>query len=153
MKNFLVILGGLFLAIIVIAAVGFAYVATTGSALDTESKAYAEAAIPAIIADWDGSELSKRESPEFAAVVSAADLDKLIQNFRRLGKLKQFNGVKGEAMLTAVPQHGSRITANYVGSAEFDTGPAQIDLGLIKHGDDWQILRFRVNSRAFLDTH
>lgn len=153
LKNVLMVLGGLFLAIIVLAGAGFGYMAYTGSALDKESKAYAEAAIPAIITDWDSGALTTRESPELASSASAADVDKLMQHFRKLGKLKQFDGVKGEATISALVPNGSRITAHYIGSAEFESGPAQIELGLIKRGDNWQILRFWVTSKALLDTH
>jgi hypothetical protein len=40
-KKFLVILGSIFLAIIVLGAIGIAFVAVRGNALDKESKAYA----------------------------------------------------------------------------------------------------------------
>ena len=73
--------------------------------------------------------------------------------FRKLGELQTFDCAKGQAIMSATTQNGARITANYIGSAVFDAGPAQIDLGLIKHGDQWQVMRFRVNSRAFLDQH
>ena len=86
-----------------------------------------------------------------AGAPADADLAKLFDRFRKLGKLKQFDGAKGQAMMSTTVQQGSRITANYVGSAEFETGPAQIYLGLVKHGQDWQILHFRVESKAFLD--
>jgi hypothetical protein len=50
MKRFLIILGSIFLIIIVLAAIGIGVVAVRGGALDKESKAYADAAIPRIIA-------------------------------------------------------------------------------------------------------
>jgi hypothetical protein len=49
MKKFFIILGSIFLAIIVLGAIGIAFVAVRGSALDKESKAYADSAIPAIV--------------------------------------------------------------------------------------------------------
>ena len=52
MKKFFIILGSIFLAIIVLGAIGIAFVAVRGSALDKESKAYADSAIPAIVTTW-----------------------------------------------------------------------------------------------------
>jgi hypothetical protein len=148
MKNVFIILGGLFLVVIIVVGVGITYLSKTGDALDKDSKAYAEAAIPAIITDWDESALQTRESPELVAASSAAELSELFNTFRKLGKLKYFDGVKGEALIATSPQSGSVITARYIASAQFDHGFADIDLGLIKHGEAWQILRFRLNSRA-----
>jgi hypothetical protein len=42
MKKFLIVLGSIFLAIIVLVAIGIAFVAVRGAALDKESKAYAQ---------------------------------------------------------------------------------------------------------------
>jgi hypothetical protein len=150
MKKLLIVLGGLFLVILVVGGAGVAYVAITGGALDRESKAYADAAIPAIVGGWNESALETRASPEFRSAVSKSDLDRLFLLFRRLGHLKKYNGVKGEANISVTTQRGRMITARYVGSADFDAGRAQIRIILIKHGGNWQILGFRVNSQAFL---
>jgi hypothetical protein len=53
--------------------------------------------------------------------------------------------------MSITTQSGSQTSANYQASVDFSTGPAMIDVGLIKHGDQWQIARFRVNSKAFLN--
>jgi hypothetical protein len=151
MKKLLIGLGGLFVVLLVIGGVGIAYVAIKGSALDGEAKTYADAAIPAIVGGWNESELETRLSPEFRSVTSTADLDKLFNAFRRLGGLKSYNGAKGQAIMSATTQNGSQTIADYIGSADFDAGPAQIELKLIKHGEQWQILGFRVNSRTFLE--
>ena len=52
-KKFFIILGSIFLAVIVLGGIGIAFLAIRGSALDKESKAYADLAIPA---DCDGLE-------------------------------------------------------------------------------------------------
>ena len=38
-----------------------------------------------------------------------------------------------------------------VGSVDFETGPAEIKMSLIKHGDQWQLLGININSKVFLD--
>src|ERR1017187_1670145 len=65
MKKFFIVLGSIFLAIVVLGAIGSAFVAVRGNALDKESKAYADAAIPAIANGWNEKELLDRASPEF----------------------------------------------------------------------------------------
>jgi hypothetical protein len=60
MKKFLIVLGMIFLAVIVLAVIGIGFVAIRGNALDKESKAYADAAIPAIVTTWSQKELLDR---------------------------------------------------------------------------------------------
>ncbi len=43
------------------------------------------------------------------------------------------------------------VSAEYVASADFEAGPAEIKMSLIKHGDQWQILGIHVNSKVFLE--
>jgi hypothetical protein len=65
MKKLLITLGIVFLALVVIVAAFIGYTAYSGSVLDKESKAYVDAAVPAIISSWNEQALLKRASPEF----------------------------------------------------------------------------------------
>jgi len=151
MKKFLMILGGIFLVLVIVVIAGVAILVTKGNELDNESKQYADAAIPAIISNWEIKELEQRASPEFTAVTKDADLEKLFIMYQRLGKLKEYKGCKGEANISVTPEHGIVISAVYVGNAEFDASLAEIKLSLIKHGDQWQILGFHVNAKALFE--
>lgn len=150
MKRFLMILGGAFLVLIVAGVIGFAIIATKGNALDKESKQYADTAITAIISSWDRQAIVDRASPEFTAAVNGDDLNKLMNMFQRLGKLRECKGAEGQANISVTPQHGKVVTAYYTAKAEFESGPALIQLYLIKHDDKWQIEGFRINSKVFL---
>jgi hypothetical protein len=146
MKKFLIILGSIFLAIVVLIAVGIGYVAIRGTALDKESKAYADAAIPAIITNWNEKELLNRASPEFSKAVTPPQIDQLFRWFSSLGALRKYDPPQGQALMSATTQAGKQITAEYSTKATFEKGEATVILGLIKHDDQWQILRFKVNS-------
>jgi hypothetical protein len=52
--------------------------------------------------------------------------------------------------MSSTTQTGNRISADYDAEATFDKRKANIHLTLIKHGDQWQIMNFRVNSPALL---
>ena len=52
--------------------------------------------------------------------------------------------------MSATTQNGKVISAQYATKATFEKGEATITLGLIKHGDQWQILRFNVNSAQLM---
>ena len=146
MKKFLIVLGSIFLAIVVLAAIGIAFVAVRGNALDKESKAYADAAIPAIINGWSQKELLDRASHEFKQAVTQQQLDQMFNWFGSLGPLQKYDPPKGQALMSATTQTGKVISAQYATKATFEKGEAAVTLGLIKHGDQWQILKFDVNS-------
>ena len=77
-----------FLALIVLVAIGIAFIAIKGTALDKESKAYADSAIPAIVTTWSEKELLDRASPEFKKAVTIDQLDGLFHAFATLGRYR-----------------------------------------------------------------
>jgi len=150
MKKFFIILGSIFLAIIVLGAIAIAFVAVRGNALDKESKAYADSAIPAIVTTWSEKELLDRASPEFNQAVTTDQLDRLFRWISGLGRLQKCEPALGQALMSATTQTGKMISAQYTAKATFQKGEASIKLGLIKHGNQWQILNFYVNSSALI---
>jgi hypothetical protein len=148
MKKFFIVLGSIFLAIIVLGAIGIAFVAIRGNALDKESKAYADSAIPAIVSTWSEKELLDRASPELKKVVTIDQLDRLFRWLSGLGQLQKCEPAQGQALMSATTETGKRTSAQYTAKAAFQKGEATIKLGLIKHGDQWQILGFHVDSPA-----
>jgi hypothetical protein len=150
MKKFFIVLGSIFLAIIVLGAIGIAFVAVRGNALDKESKAYADSAIPAIVTTWSEKELLDRASPEFKQAVTIDRLDRLFRWVSGLGQLQKCEPAQGHAVMSATTQTGKMISAEYSAKATFQKGEAVIKLGLIKHGDHWQILNFHVDSPALI---
>ena len=161
MKTFFAVLGVIFLIVIIAAVAGAGYLAmrenpldaisfwllsTRGKTLNEESKVYADAAIPAIVGSWSERELIDRESPEFKQAVSQQQLDELFQRISTLGHLQKCEPAQGQSMMSAMTH---AIKAHYIAKATFEKGEAEIDLSLIKHGDQWQIESFFVKSPAF----
>jgi len=149
-KRTLMILGGVFLGIFVAAVVGISILVVKGNALDKESKEYANTAIVAAISNWDVHELKRRASPEFSSATSDEELGRLFSLFSMLGRLRVYQGCRGQATISVTMQEGKVVRARYVGRAEFEKGPAEIQITLIKHGEAWQVLGFRVDSKVFL---
>jgi hypothetical protein len=148
-KKAIMILGYIFLVLIVVLIVGFISLTVLGNRLDKESKAFVDAAIPAIVSTWDVSEIEKRASPEFNDEV---DYDGLEQDFgvlQQLGKLVVYKGSTGDADITLSLQYGYEITADYTASADFEAGSTNIRMSLIKNGGLWQILDFKINPEEF----
>src|SRR5437016_11189732 len=150
MKKFFIVLGSIFLTLIVLVVIGIAFIAIKGNTLDKESKAYADSAIPAIVTTWSEKELLDRASPEFKSAVTIDQLDRLFRWVSGLGELQKCEPAQGQALMSATTQAGKTISAQYTAKATFQKGEASIKLGLIKHGDQWQILNFHVDSPALV---
>jgi hypothetical protein len=139
------ILGYGFLAFVAVAVASIAIIAFIGHRLDKESKAFVDAAIPAIVSDWDVKEIQKRASPEFDETADYDDLQYSFVMLRTLGDLTEYKGSKGEATIRMSVHDGIVITALYTANADFDAGSAEMQVSLIRHGGQWQILGFRVS--------
>jgi len=150
MKKFFTILGIIFLVIIVLGAVGIGFIAVRGNALDKESKAYANRAIPAVVSGWSEQELLARASPEFKQAVAPEKLDQMFHWFTSLGPLQKCEPARGQAGITVTPKTGKVISGQYTAKAKFEKGDATIKLVLIKHNDHWQIASFYVDSPALM---
>src|SRR5438034_10755745 len=122
MKKFFIVLGSVFLAIIVLGAVGIAVVAIKGSALDKESKAYADSAVPAIVSTWSEKALLDRASPEFKKAVTIDQLDRLFRWVGGLGQLQKCGPAEGQAVMSATTQTGKRISAQYTSKGDIPEG-------------------------------
>ncbi|MDQ6630560.1 MAG: hypothetical protein M3Y82_02245 [Verrucomicrobiota bacterium] len=150
MKKFFIVLGLIFFTVIVIGAIGIGFIAYRGNALDKESKAYADSAIPTIVTGWNENELLARASSEFKQAVTTDQLDRLFRWVSGLGQLQKCDPAQGHALMSATTQAGKMISAKYTARATFQKGEATIKLGLIKHGNQWQILSFYVASPALV---
>jgi len=150
MKKTIMILGYVFLAFIVVIAATIASVAIIGKKLDRESKAFVDAAIPAIVSDWDVSELQKRASPELDESVDYDDVEEYFGSLQQLGKFQEYKGSVGDSNIT-ISLSGYEITADYTANADFEAGSVEMQITLIRHNGQWQILDFKVSPEEFTE--
>jgi hypothetical protein len=148
MKKTIMILGYIFLTLIVVIAATISSVTMIGKKLDKESKAFVDAAIPAIVSNWDVTELQKRASPELDASVDYDDVEDYFDSLRELGEFQEYNGSTGDSNIT-ISVGGYEITADYTASADFEAGSVEIQISLIKRGNQWQILDFKVSPEEY----
>ena len=156
MKTFFAVLGIIFLVLILIAlgAVGVGFFAFGGNPADTigiglltpriatldkEGKAYADAVIPAIAASWNPKEVLDRQSPEFRQTVSQQQVEQMLQRAAPFGHLQKCDPAQGQSMISIKAQ-ANEIKGDYAAKATFDKGEAIVQVSVIKHGDQWQIL-------------
>ncbi|BCS96210.1 hypothetical protein DSLASN_18420 [Desulfoluna limicola] len=148
MKKLLMILGGIFVVLIVIGVVGFSVLAVKGTALDKESKDYVDEVTPIILAHLNKETLFQYAGDELINSASPEEYDKIFNWFSKLGKFEEYKGSIGEANIFVSPNTGKQISGKYVAKAEFESGPATINITAIKKGDKWQLFGFHINSIA-----
>jgi hypothetical protein len=146
MRRFLLILGTLTLVFIVVAVIGVGILFYKGNALDAESKAFVDRAVPAIVANWDRKQLLELASPELQQKVRPEELNALFTSLSRLGHLVEYVGATGDARMSYNLGSGGTLTASYLARARFENGAAMIRLNLIKRDGDWMINYFYVDS-------
>ena len=143
---------GLILALALLTAVGsVGYLFYVGPRFDASSKAYMDQNVPIILSRWSEQALWERAAPELKRVVTEEQLKGLFGKFSgALGNLKTYEGSSGEATIAFLFNKGQVVSARYTAKTSFENGPALIDVGLIEHEGQWQILRFYVNSPGLL---
>jgi hypothetical protein len=149
MKKIVMFLGYVFLGFILLSIVGVTSVYMLGQRLDRESHLYVDAAVEAIAANWDIRELRKRASPEFDSSLDYDEAESYFRDLRKLGNLVVYKGAVGESTITISARSLYEITADYTADVEVEAGTMQIQVALIKHGSQWQILDFRIDSEGF----
>jgi hypothetical protein len=135
---------------ITICIIFYLIVAHSDNALNDASHQYADAAIKAVCSDWDMKELEARASPEFMSAMKDVNWEKTFALFRRLGRLRELKGFRGEVNDSATVDHAKAIVAVYVADAKFEAGLAEIKATCIKHGAQWQVMGFHVTPKVFL---
>jgi hypothetical protein len=145
MRRFLYVLGALFLGLLVISGVGIGMAVHDGRALDAESKAYVDTAIPAIAKNWSEAEFLNRATPELRGSMSPDQLASLFGEFDRLGSLVAYRGSVGDSMMSYIAGKGKTVSASYLARAAFQNGNAIIRIALLKRNGQWRINGFHVN--------
>jgi hypothetical protein len=148
-KKFLIVLGAVFLFILVVGGIWFAVTVVQGISLDKESRAFADAALTAIVGQWSEKALLDRASPEFKEKTTIDQLDSYFRGCSQLGPLQHADPMQGQAGIFYDIVHGTKITGHYTTKAQFENGEATVSLNLIKHGSQWQILGFNLQAPGF----
>jgi hypothetical protein len=143
MRRFLNLLGALTLIVIVVGGIGVGVLVYTGRALDAESKAFVDSAVPAIITG--GSEqLLERATPELREVAKPDELKALFNGLAQLGPLVKYEGATGQALMSYIASTGGAISAFYVAKARFQNGSANFQIRLMRHDGHWMIHNFHI---------
>lgn len=148
MRKFFYGLGVVMAVLIVAGGIGFFFLARSGMALDSASKAYVDDSTVRIVANWDVKELWKRTGSRFKAASKYDDMAALFDAAKgTLGPMLEYRGSQGQALMSVNNAH-TAVSARYVAIGHFQKGDAQIQIALVKQGDVWMIEGFHINSSA-----
>ncbi len=112
--------------------------------LDLESHRYADAAIVAVIKNWNEDALLARGSSELTAAAEfEINLDSVFRRWRALGPMVEYEGSSGKASVTFSTETGRIVAAIYIARASFQHGTARIKIGLVKRRV-WKVASFQV---------
>lgn len=152
MKKFFQILGGIFLALVVVVAVLVTIGIYQGNHLDSSSKAYVEANVKPVVATWSKDELLKRSSPQLLKAIGKHpdQVDRLFAKFAKLGPLKSLGEPKGQSLVAINTGTGKVVSATYTETGVFENGSANISIRLVQVDGQWRFLSFYVNSPMML---
>jgi hypothetical protein len=145
MRRLLQILGALTLIVIVAGGVGLGVIIYKGRALDAESKAFVDSAVPAIAANWSKEQLLDRATPELREKARPDELTALFDALSRLGPLVDYEGASGESTMSFIAGSGNTESASYLAKARFQNGSATFRLALMKREGHWMIQSFYVD--------
>ena len=145
MKKFLMIFGAVALVVVVASAIAIGVAAYRGNALDAESKAFVDAAVPAIASGWNKQELLDRATPELREMAKPEQLAALFDALSRLGPIVEYEGAKGDATMAFTSGSGGTVSAKYEAKAQFKNGTAIFRIVLMKRDGRWMIHNFQVD--------
>ena len=144
MRKLLLTLGTLTLLVVVAAGAGIGLLIYKGSGLDSESRAYVDSAVPAILGTWSKQALLDRATPELRANATQADLASLFDWASRLGPFVAYEVASGDANMSFVAGSGSTTSAHYAARVLFRDGSATIYIMLLKRDGNWRINGFHI---------
>jgi hypothetical protein len=145
MRRVLYYVGAFTLAVVIAAAIGLSAVLYKGHALDVESKAFVDSAIPAITKTWDEKQLLDRSTVELRETVKPDELRSLFYRLSQLGPLVEYLGATGQATMSYLSDSGSTVSASYNAKGRFQNGSARFQILLMKRDGRWLIHNFHVD--------
>lgn len=152
MRKFLIGVGAAVLVLVVGIGVAIFLAVRGTTAIEAESKPYAEESVAAIATTWNREEYLRRAHPAARESTKPEDLKRLFEAFAAgLGRLVEFEPPQGGPRVSVTASQGKTVTANYVVNARFDKGPAVISISVVKEGGTWMILSLRVDSPALIN--
>ena len=116
------------------------------SKLVASGKKYVDENVPIILSTWSLEELTSRASDEMIELISADRLPQVLARISRIGELEKCSNFKHDAALSKKFALRDAVTLVYVAKANFENGPADIQIQLIQKDEKWKLYGLNVIS-------
>jgi len=151
MKKALIVLGGVFLSLIVLAIGVMAASYWIMTAAERDGKAYVDRVTPMIVAAWDPNALVGQASQQFLSATPRVQIDTAFNAFsNRLGTLQRYGGGTRGDFFVNFTLRGPVVTLTYTADATFENGPATLRIRTVRQGAEWKVRELFVHSDALL---
>jgi hypothetical protein len=143
------ILGLLFVAILVVAGMGFGYWVHQ----DRQARAFVVATIPVVYKSWNAEAMVQRSIIELRTPAFEGQVRDMLQNFgTHLGPLESADDPEGSLQYGQLkPGLPSGLFGKYSSKATFTGGEGELEFTVIKEEGVWRIARFSVSSPKLLE--
>ena len=114
---------------------------------DREKDYYKKSAEPAVtqilteISNWQKETLLKHLAPEAKQIISEEQLEKLLQQYQKLGRFRSVKEINFSRTASAFSLMGEK-RINYSGIANFDNAAANLNITLIERGGFFLMYNF-----------
>jgi hypothetical protein len=138
MKKILSVLGGIFLVILVV-VLGFGgYAAVKSPKLYAESKAYVEATLPALLANFTSEKFASYMTPQEGATLNTSAFES-VAFFQRqsLGAFESCENIKSDRFLLSVMN--SEVRARHLVRCHFEKASVTVAVAVEKTGEAWYL--------------
>jgi len=114
---------------------------------DREKEYYKKSAEPAVtqilteISNWKKETLLKHLAPEAKQIISEEQLEKLLQQYQKLGRFRSVKEINFSRTASAFSLMGEK-RINYSGIANFDNAAANLNITLIERGGFFLMYNF-----------
>lgn len=112
---------------------------------------YDQSARPAIerilgeISQWQKQTLLDHLSEDARQTLNDQQLEQLLAHYRTFGELKSIGDMQFSKLASALSLFGQK-RINYQGTAQFSSGPADINITVVPYGDDYRIYNFALSA-------
>jgi hypothetical protein len=141
-------LGATTLVVVIAGGTGIGALMRYGRALDAESQAFIDTAVPAITTHWDKQAFLERAMPAMRAGFTSGGGAAIFESYTQLGPLVEYQKAVGQAHMAYIFGQGGQVSATYDAAEKFENGEATLHLVLSKRDGAWLIRNFSVDSRA-----
>ena len=105
-----------------------------------DAREFVQQLVPKVVETWDVQALRDHSTPEFNRVVSPENMERLFQDLKKLGAVKQLDEPRGGVKDSL----DGTIVGTFKVDSEFENDKAIIEVQVFYLEDEWRVNGFRV---------